>query len=90
MRHTLHTKSMIRKTYSVEADTIEQAEARLRTFLNDATMLRDDIVVLRGVETLTAERLDRKVEDLGELPVGQPEPTGAATFAPPTPAGAEA
>lgn len=39
------TTAQVERTYSVQASTEEQAQARLRTHLKDPDMLREDVVV---------------------------------------------
>jgi hypothetical protein len=39
------TTAQVERTYIVQADDVQQAQARLRTYLKDADMLREGVVV---------------------------------------------
>lgn len=64
MKFLVPTTSQVERTYVVDADSSEQAHARLRTYLADPEAMKEGVVELEGEKNTTDPKV--KIQEIKE------------------------
>lgn len=73
MKYRVTTSCQVEREFRVEADTPEQAHARMKAYLSDPELLKEGLVELSGAKDTTAPKIGVQ----GIKPVSAPRPRSA-------------